>query len=100
MVGKTADNEAYEVVMTSNTLLGVRSIEDADTFFDYDPTAPDRNDVLASGLDRAIRRSSARFLSHAVKNIHHGCHPGYEQCCREIANSRGLGTALERSLLC
>lgn len=67
--------------------------------FDYDPTAPIREDILVHGTGEATKKSQARFLRNAANRIRSGRCRGYEECCRDLARSNGLRIALERALL-
>lgn len=67
--------------------------------FDYDPTAPTREDILLHGILEATKRGLARFLRNAAYRIRSGWCQGYEGCCRDLARSNGLRVQLERALL-
>lgn len=68
--------------------------------FNYNPTAPIREDILDYSTGEATKKSQARFLRNAANRIRSRRCRGYEECYRNLARSNGrLRIALERALL-
>lgn len=98
VAGKTKDGKAYEVAIHASYLPWLCFLE-CEMCFDYDPTAPTREDILVHGIREATNRGYVYFLRNAVDRIRSDCSQGFELCCRDLARSKGLSIPLERALL-
>jgi len=98
VAGKTEDGKSYEVVIHASYVQWLFFFG-CELYFDYDPTAPIKEDILVHGIWEATQRVHARFLLNAVNKIRSGCYRGFEECCRDLARSNGLAIPLERALL-
>ena len=99
LAGKTDDGEASEVLVhpSHKRFLEFTSMDKLS--FNYDPTQPTREEILAHGTKEATIISHTRFLRNTAERIRRGCLRTYEARCRELARDKELEVALERVLL-
>ena len=97
VAGISEDGESYEVVIPASFVQYLFYIPGCEQSLNYDPMAPEADDIERYGLQEATKRRHARFLRNAASRIR-SCR-GYEECCRDRARVNRLGLELERALL-
>ena len=96
--GKTLDGKSYEVVLLKSEIQKLLS-HTLGVNLRYDPTTPTKEHVSAHGTEVATRKAQIGFLRNTAATIRSGRSHGYEECCREVAQSHDLTILLERAIL-
>ena len=97
VAGKSEDGKSYEVVIPASFVQYLFFTPGCEQYLNYDPMAPETDEIERYGFQEATKRRHASFLRNAASRIR-SC-PGYEECCRNRARVNRLGLELERALL-